>query len=1797
MNSKTQQDYTYSEDGSPSTDALDKMQEENREEVRKLRIEDERLDAIALQRRGPLPNRSNTRFSFFKNLKKGKKETNQLNTEIDISSKTASNEGSCKRCIRFKTRSDQSAVCKSKLVVGRISKARKTLHVELSKKRFMKTVVARVVYGAALRSSEKQTVLETLQLEPVQLPKYLTASDVPQSFLEGEHDWHRYTEVDHSSLDGRLTAKALFHVAAKTISDLNTNLNGKVSLVHPDIWLNLDDERSPTDMNFLARSEYRWIALPIVIAETNHCAVAIVDAQSNCAKIFDSRKSSKDRKGTQELNKMLDNVQNVLSRSFSGIQVHLASHRDRPTQQDNDSCGMHVLETIKSVAGSQSLKKRVKFFLNYDGLRGRYREEMSQHVSTPDHLSTDDGRITEDRSQWSQSDYAQFLQRPQQQLLSIARTENVRRPPAGTFVLYDLQGYKTSTSARRLMNGKQLRQALRDDGYEWKSMVYSRKLQYAQNIRHVCFRSAGKEESLERHELSFDYGTFVAHLYKDATKKESTPAEPQLQENANSTNQDVAPLSPVYSTGASAFDDNIGSFEKQPCIGESLDLDLYQWTPRKQRKPNVSEESGPLVQDEEAGSGPLVQDEEAGSRPLTFDKSYDERLFINSPHVEEHSGQNCQHYLACDKCDLVVTRKFADHVKGHGKDEQEREDSHYYKNRAIKRNKLLALASVGSFDDIIEEPLRQAGYVGEQHDKLRMVLAQSLENRGFKIFGKVKAEAALQGKHLLWKIVPSGHAVFAKYDEHFNLAKRREGGCSQYRSYVLKAFGYLYKEWFVTYPGSDGPQELTSHFIADHAEGVVDYLETFKHLGGTQPQLDQRVKGLSDFFRFFRDQYGSEFKTLPEYIAFDQAIDSVRNFSTDSTTAVVSRRQLKNTPFNEYMGYVYEEKTQDFIANLEEKLADPESHVGISEYNRVLGIVMYTTVVMNIGARNEAFYKIRREHVDLTEGSWLEMDTPVAEYALLKPVLFPAPKSVNFSHHCLLFTKRMWRQLDVYVKARDRMFPLSKNRQMYANDQPFFVNSAGRQLFSSTVSQLMKSACKFKGAPFVATMNDVRHAAAADEVCRKIMNPDLDGAFLAGHSERTRKVIYADQLIDIASTKFVKINQMLATGENMQSKSSSSLIKPTAREQLLRIAKKCSSLRVGRVEEDTGFGFDLPSDCAPATEPTFDVGIDVPFTKSPHVASSDDELESLSSFKSCIEYDEDLESFSEEEVEAPEDNPVMSPHLHFYSDEETESDEAKRQKEKPDLLQYLEKKDLESLPPIVPYVKSAEVLAMLNWEIEGDLLSSGFDGYMSNSGIMSLLARLLPTETVIGWNSIGLTIAGTTNALDVHRRLTFMLLHRNEPHHHWALAVHDRIDDVIRFYDSVYRKPTNEMAKYIKKVARTLNLVSKGLVVVENEQFQQQNGYDCGIYAILVAQKVAQGAVPVVSPQDAKMFREEACRWTRKDMFAEIQQDIANHNAKACNWFPAEPLSDRELWTRRTAYPVQKWEWLAIMPRRIGVGRGIRAKCDIPKGSIVCDYFGYTVDKPTYDQRMERLKNEDFQLHQIITSYAFERKERIKVVTIGHNIKYDSVMSLGRLMNHSPHKSCVNVTPEKHFLSLRGEKHSGPLTIFKAIRRIKAGEELLWNYGANFNDLDWPHICPKCQPSPFDRTEETGEEYREMDDRLYKPWTKEMVCRAVESIKTTDTASIGLYGINANTSKLLGDVEVKRLQDLDHITELVKLCEGSAPTVMLCGERREKKLIAYFFPGKSSTPRTSSFHIFDNETGALVSFQTKFQNN
>ncbi|KAK0407579.1 hypothetical protein QR680_019275 [Steinernema hermaphroditum] len=1629
MNSKTQQDYTYSEDGSPSTDALDKMQEENREEVRKLRIED--------------------------------------------------------------TRSDQSAVCKSKLVVGRISKARKTLHVELSKKRFMKTVVARVVYGAALRSSEKQTVLETLQLEPVQLPKYLTASDVPQSFLEGEHDWHRYTEVDHSSLDGRLTAKALFHVAAKTISDLNTNLNGKVSLVHPDIWLNLDDERSPTDMNFLARSEYRWIALPIVIAETNHCAVAIVDAQSNCAKIFDSRKSSKDRKGTQELNKMLDNVQNVLSRSFSGIQVHLASHRDRPTQQDNDSCGMHVLETIKSVAGSQSLKKRVKFFLNYDGLRGRYREEMSQHVSTPDHLSTDDGRITEDRSQWSQSDYAQFLQRPQQQLLSIARTENVRRPPAGTFVLYDLQGYKTSTSARRLMNGKQLRQALRDDGYEWKSMVYSRKLQYAQNIRHVCFRSAGKEESLERHELSFDYGTFVAHLYKDATKKESTPAEPQLQENANSTNQDVAPLSPVYSTGASAFDDNIGSFEKQPCIGESLDLDLYQWTPRKQRKPNVSEESGPLVQDEEAGSGPLVQDEEAGSRPLTFDKSYDERLFINSPHVEEHSGQNCQHYLACDKCDLVVTRKFADHVKGHGKDEQEREDSHYYKNRAIKRNKLLALASVGSFDDIIEEPLRQAGYVGEQHDKLRMVLAQSLENRGFKIFGKVKAEAALQGKHLLWKIVPSGHAVFAKYDEHFNLAKRREGGCSQYRSYVLKAFGYLYKEWFVTYPGSDGPQELTSHFIADHAEGVVDYLETFKHLGGTQPQLDQRVKGLSDFFRFFRDQYGSEFKTLPEYIAFDQAIDSVRNFSTDSTTAVVSRRQLKNTPFNEYMGYVYEEKTQDFIANLEEKLADPESHVGISEYNRVLGIVMYTTVVMNIGARNEAFYKIRREHVDLTEGSWLEMDTPVAEYALLKPVLFPAPKSVNFSHHCLLFTKRMWRQLDVYVKARDRMFPLSKNRQMYANDQPFFVNSAGRQLFSSTVSQLMKSACKFKGAPFVATMNDVRHAAAADEVCRKIMNPDLDGAFLAGHSERTRKVIYADQLIDIASTKFVKINQMLATGENMQSKSSSSLIKPTA----------------------------------------------------------------------------------QEEVEAPEDNPVMSPHLHFYSD------------------------DLESLPPIVPYVKSAEVLAMLNWEIEGDLLSSGFDGYMSNSGIMSLLARLLPTETVIGWNSIGLTIAGTTNALDVHRRLTFMLLHRNEPHHHWALAVHDRIDDVIRFYDSVYRKPTNEMAKYIKKVARTLNLVSKGLVVVENEQFQQQNGYDCGIYAILVAQKVAQGAVPVVSPQDAKMFREEACRWTRKDMFAEIQQDIANHNAKACNWFPAEPLSDRELWTRRTAYPVQKWEWLAIMPRRIGVGRGIRAKCDIPKGSIVCDYFGYTVDKPTYDQRMERLKNEDFQLHQIITSYAFERKERIKVVTIGHNIKYDSVMSLGRLMNHSPHKSCVNVTPEKHFLSLRGEKHSGPLTIFKAIRRIKAGEELLWNYGANFNDLDWPHICPKCQPSPFDRTEETGEEYREMDDRLYKPWTKEMVCRAVESIKTTDTASIGLYGINANTSKLLGDVEVKRLQDLDHITELVKLCEGSAPTVMLCGERREKKLIAYFFPGKSSTPRTSSFHIFDNETGALVSFQTKFQNN
>ncbi|KAK0421966.1 hypothetical protein QR680_007296 [Steinernema hermaphroditum] len=1405
--------------------------------------------------------------------------------------------------------------------------------------------------------------------------------------------------------------------------------------------------------------------------------------------------------------------------------------------------------------------------------------------------------VSENRSTWSHFSYAQFLQLPVAELRRYAQTDNILLPEAGSLILYDLAGYRNSNKERRRMSTKKLLKSLRNDGYEWKEKpVYTRKQQYALWVRHTPFNH--KRDYFKRHEYSFDGQNWVLFDYRsNKPTVDRIALTPTDQQSDDDSGVPAAQSLVCYSPGHDLLDSVESTVEKRVRRSDAHELDLSRRTPVKQRRlselGSIDSEVAPLTVDEVADT----------------DSDYNEEVLTRASHVEQHDGPNAQHFLWCSKCQKVVTRKFAEHVKGHGQDANELEDKNYYKKLAIQRSKLLAVASVGSYKEVIESVLQRAGYHGQEHNRLRMELASSLEARGIILKNKPKlcqsgrtesdstryveaitrksksqAERTLQKQGRLWRIVPEAHDLFDQYRRHQNAVGRREGGSAQYESYVLKVYGFLFHEWFMAYPHCDAPRELTAEFVVDHANEVLDYLELLAHLGVSHSQMVQTTKAVKDFFKFIEATHRESFGTLEGYQEFAEVVKKASQFP--AAIPVVQRRSLKDVGYAEYFKLVFDYRTTKFVDDLQQKLEEPTFVPKQADYNTILATVVYTIIVKNLGARNEAFYKIRRGEMDMSKEGWVETKSSFAECKLLKTVLFEGPKSTNFSHHCLVFSKPMWSQLELYAAARDRLFPLSRKPEMHDSQQPFFVNSAGRRLLSSTVTQLMKSACTFKGAEFKATMNDVRHAAASEEVCQNIMKPDLPGATLAGHGLDTRRKIYADKLREIARTGFIAVHEKLekldgapkkkqAIASEQQPKRSIGIIKSIAPRWIKRdykvqpstkdaVSKEASLLR--RLSVNDSFEDDSASDLTSFHE----VG---PVDLSDSFA----ELDSLLSFKSCIEYDESEESFKEAEIS-----------------------KSAAPRKKPDLTKYLEPEDLASLAPALPYRKSFEVFPTLNWEIERDLLSGGANGYMENSGIMSLLSRILPGELVIGWDSVGEAIYGTLETLPSSRRFTFIVLYTKEPQQHWALAVHDmREPKVVSYYDSVYEEPTSSMNDYIEKVVAELRLGSSRIVLVDHANFRQQNGYDCGVYAMLVAQRLVAGQDVVIRPEDAERFRAEALKITRQEMFAEINQQMANHNAKACSAYPSEPLSDRDIWSRRTNRPVQSWDWLEVMPRRLGVGRGIRAKCNIPKGVIVCDYFGYAKDLPDYSRCMMELEATDKDLYNIIQSYALDRnhpnnKDRVDVL-LAHNLKYDSVIGLGRLMNHTPHHGCENVTPKRRFLRLKGEKHSGPIIVFKTCRKIKAGEELLWGYGKNFNKFAWSKICPKCSPSPVDRNEEKGESYRVMEESSYKPSAKELTIRAIESVRVTDSSSIALYGLGSKIEKILPAEQLATLRTLDPVEELSKLCEEGVPTALICCyEKNKRRIVQFFFPGRGTNPKTAPFHIYNDGIGALVGNNEKY---
>ena len=121
--------------------------------------------------------------------------------------------------------------------------------------------------------------------------------------------------------------------------------------------------------------------------------------------------------------------------------------------------------------------------------------------------------------------------------------------------------------------------------------------------------------------------------------------------------------------------------------------------------------------------------------------------------------------------------------------------------------------------------------------------------------------------------------------------------------------------------------------------------------------------------------------------------------------------------------------------------------------------------------------------------------------------------------------------------------------------------------------------------------------------------------------------------------------------------------------------------------------------------------------------------------------------------------------------------------------------------------------------------------------------------------------------------------------------------------------------------------------------------------------------------------------------------------------------------------------------RKAKAGKGLFAEEDIPKGACIIEYIGKPVDQKKAEKDRGR--------------YLFEVEKNL---TIDGNIPEN----IARYINHSCRPNCEAIGPK------------GRVFIFSR-RRIKAGEELSYDYGEEYFDK---HIkpfgcrCEKCSPVP-----------------------------------------------------------------------------------------------------------------------------------
>ncbi|KAK6767357.1 hypothetical protein RB195_026561 [Necator americanus] len=179
----------------------------------------------------------------------------------------------------------------------------------------------------------------------------------------------------------------------------------------------------------------------------------------------------------------------------------------------------------------------------------------------------------------------------------------------------------------------------------------------------------------------------------------------------------------------------------------------------------------------------------------------------------------------------------------------------------------------------------------------------------------------------------------------------------------------------------------------------------------------------------------------------------------------------------------------------------------------------------------------------------------------------------------------------------------------------------------------------------------------------------------------------------------------------------------------------------------------------------------------------------------------------------------------------------------------------------------------------------------------------------------------------------------------------------------------------------------------------------------------------------------------------------------------ATEFERRDFMRRRQEQPVQDFTWLQIREIPGIGGRGVFAKVPIPKDAVVCDYRGLVLEEKEANALMDRMGKEE---REHVEAYLVQYTGRVaghhfRHVIFGHHPTYKGTVVIGRLVNHT--RLHPNLTLRDLTTMVGGKVQS--MIYFKAMRDIRAGEQLLWNYGKEYNvgRLRASCICNDCDPA------------------------------------------------------------------------------------------------------------------------------------